>query len=977
MAAYNRSLFAITPDQFRERANRVVRHDSVPLAVLDYQFNWLDTLAVQDGLVSLQNGVLYNVSAPSRSPYLVRNLTLAAPLIDTLRQYTATFVLPPALLLTNRNRRVSGVLVDFNDGGPNRSLLPGQSLTITYPSNGRKVVWFAVQYSDGTTERVRSAIYVKAPTVNYRSEPIALVNLATVEARIPFQDYNSTATLFGVGDVLGVLHNPASLSELDNHQTIKLRRPVIIMDGFDPKDERPLFRINNEKSFYNDLKAERILELLDDQNLQRDLIILNFPVGSRRTTTGTTTPGDIDGGADYIERNAMVLVELINRLKPMLDIDPATGQPYQFTIIGPSMGGLISRYALAYMEKQAAAGATPPTGQTAAYWQHNTATWVSFDAPHQGAVVPIADQAFLGFFQGVAASARETFITTINSPAAKQMLVHHVSAPGNTPAGAPGFRDRFMLALRDNGEPGSLGYPVHLRRVAIADGQLNGQGIFGGSPCGSMFDVEMKLRTGYAIAATVLSVLFSPLGSQAPTRVGACTARYAPGPGSSCTVFEGMLNYGIFGFNYPGGFTYVPIYGRRVIDSGSQGSYDLAPGGLRDTQASLKRQAEGAGHGEKYKVNVTNVHENHCFIPTVSALGFQYQSTASYQNTGSLPNPYTNLLNRGDLVCNNEIPFDAFYAPATNNLGHVTTDAGAIAFLVRELTPRVATPIFAEAPTGICLGGTAYFSVSTCATRAGQPATTYNWTPGAGLVIISGQGTDRVLVQATAGFAGNTTLEVMAIRGGATSPNNITGLFVSDGYLVLTNDPAYGRAAPGTKTVPATQAAKPVPSPNYTCSQTIHLLAEGFSAPPPYTVTVTTYRNTGPTTKSFSTATSAFQVTVNDFAISVVLSGSSSCNGGTVTSNVYQIPGCAGRPVKQEPAAYPNPADAVLNLAAPEAAEAGTPHTAVLYNTQGREVRRTHKGEVQLPTADLPTGLYYLITEQNGQVSRSQIRVQH
>lgn len=81
---------------------------------------------------------------------------------------------------------------------------------------------------------------------------------------------------------------------------------------------------------------------------------------------------------------------------------------------------------------------------------------------------------------------------------------------------------------------------------------------------------------------------------------------------------------------------------------------------------------------------------------------------------------------------------------------------------------------------------------------------------------------------------------------------------------------------------------------------------------------------------------------------------------------------------RQQPAAYPNPADAVLNLATPETTEAtAAPRTAVLYNGQGREVRRTRKDEALLPTADLPAGLYYLLVEQGGHLTRSQIRVQH
>ena len=100
------------------------------------------------------------------------------------------------------------------------------------------------------------------------------------------------------------------------------------------------------------------------------------------------------------------------------------------------------------------------------------------------------------------------------------------------------------------------------------------------------------------------------------------------------------------------------------------------------------------------------------------------------------------------------------------------------------------------------------------------------------------------------------------------------------------------------------------------------------------------------------------------------------CDGGR-----HVTPLCWWCPAQQlgAPAAYPNPADAVLNLAAPETPEAAaTPRTAVLYNAQGREMRRTSAPTAaQLPTADLPAGLYYLVVEQQGRVSRHQIRVQH
>ena len=147
MASYNRNTFRYTPSGLRERADKIVRHDSIPLAVLDYQFNWLDTLAVQDGLITLQQGRLYDAANQSRSPYFLRNLTLAAPLADTLRQLSTTFILPSFLCLTNRSRQVTNVVVDFDNAGPNQFLVPGQAITITYPGNGPKVMWMTVLFN--------------------------------------------------------------------------------------------------------------------------------------------------------------------------------------------------------------------------------------------------------------------------------------------------------------------------------------------------------------------------------------------------------------------------------------------------------------------------------------------------------------------------------------------------------------------------------------------------------------------------------------------------------------------------------------------------------------------------------------------------------------------------------------------------------------------------------------------------------------
>ena len=543
-----------------------------------------------------------------------------------------------------------------------------------------------------------------------------------------------------------------------------------------------------------------------------------------------------------------------------------------------------------------------------------------------------------------------------------------------------------MLALRDNGEPGSLGYPVHLRRIALANGRMDGQSGQGGTPCGKMFDMVVKLRATYTGLAIGGWLLFSPLSQPPSARVASCTARYAPAANTSCLVFDGVLNYGVYGLlPSPLNYYYQSTFGVNSVDAGSQGSWDLAPGGSRDTQASLKRQAEAGGRdstGAKkpYEIDVTNVSPNHCFIPTVSALGFQYQSMASYQNTGSLPNPYTNLL-AGNLICGSETPFDAFYAPPSVNTGHVTVaDANASAFLIGELTPRTPTPAFISEPKAICPNSVvSTFTVKHPCTQFdanGQARfpTVYNWTL-AGPAVFTATGTQTLTASGNSqdvvstATSGTVTLTVLAQRAGAAPSTPLTRtLPISGGEILVTNDPDYSRP---------TAAKAPPASPSFSCSEEVHLLIANLNAPPPYTATITTYRPFGPGTKTYGGFGSVFQWTVNDFDIDIVISAPSACDGAIVQSEPYRVAGCLNRAAKAAPAAYPNPADAVLHLAAPEASDAAGPRTAVLYSAQGREVRHSRPGEAQLPTADLPTGLYYLVVEQDGRLTRSQIRVQH
>src|SRR5690606_28577555 len=129
-----------------------------------------------------------------------------------------------------------------------------------------------------------------------------------------------------------------------------------------------------------------------------DIVVLNAPI---YTVSGKT----IDGGGDYIQRNAMVLAAMIQKLNA-----DKVGQE-ELVVLGPSMGGLIARYALAYMEVNSLI--------------HETRLFISFDAPLRGANLPISLQYLINYFAEITgdATAQKLVDQLLDAPATKQMLV--------------------------------------------------------------------------------------------------------------------------------------------------------------------------------------------------------------------------------------------------------------------------------------------------------------------------------------------------------------------------------------------------------------------------------------------------------------------------------------------------------------------------------------------------------------------------
>ncbi|MEU6382917.1 hypothetical protein ABZ847_05065 [Streptomyces bauhiniae] len=119
---------------------------------------------------------------------------------------------------------------------------------------------------------------------------------------------------------------------------------------------------------------------------------------------------------------------------------------------GFSMGGLVTRYALARMEHERL--------------DHQTAVYFSYDTPHRGAYIPIGLQAFAHFIP-----VPNDFARQMNSPAARQMLWRHYDAMTGQNGIAPERRE-FLQRLEEVG-----GWPRMPRILALANGRGDGTGI--------------------------------------------------------------------------------------------------------------------------------------------------------------------------------------------------------------------------------------------------------------------------------------------------------------------------------------------------------------------------------------------------------------------------------------------------------------------------------------------------------------------
>ncbi|MEU1534962.1 esterase/lipase family protein [Streptomyces fagopyri] len=201
-----------------------------------------------------------------------------------------------------------------------------------------------------------------------------------------------------------------------------LVRPVIMADGFNLGPSKL-------DELYHGLESGSFPFVSELRRRGRDVILLGFE-----------------------ERSASILDNAETVVAAVMRAGAEQMGGARLVVGGFSMGGIVTRYALAKLEMRR--------------MDHRTGLYFSYDSPHRGASIPVGVQAFSHFIPFP-----NDFAKQMDSPAARQMLWQHYDKDTGKIGVAP-ERTRFLDALDKVG-----GWPRIPRLVAVANGRGDGVGL--------------------------------------------------------------------------------------------------------------------------------------------------------------------------------------------------------------------------------------------------------------------------------------------------------------------------------------------------------------------------------------------------------------------------------------------------------------------------------------------------------------------
>lgn len=396
-------------------------------------------------------------------------------------------------------------------------------------------------------------------------------------------------------------------------------------------------------------------------------------------------------GADYIQKCAKLLQEVIKKVNE----EKVCG--YDNVLLGLSMGGQVSRFALSYFE--------------AAGIDHGCREYVSFDSPHINANIPLAVQAFVyagAKFQNSEAAQQSWH--ALNRPAAAQMLKYNLMAELEkgtieynhtvvnfsflqfdlvvTESSLP-FAESFpkiaQLRAQFYNERSELSLPKMTYNVAIANGSAFGQSQPG--------DICLAAVHNEADQSLVLPPVPLISLSLAEAISAYLTDKYED------DLLRVELNAGgsaaenIFVFNYinQDDYSFNKIH---ISNSPQLEELDLAPGCMRNDIQGITRELNDLVENNPLDDPLGGGWFSEIFVDFDLSLSCGLENT-TFMNTASTLGIKTDDYSMNlDIAFDDAIitsPFDAFFYPdiKEDNEPHVEVNEANRQFLLKEVNENI------------------------------------------------------------------------------------------------------------------------------------------------------------------------------------------------------------------------------------------------------------------------------------------------
>jgi hypothetical protein len=645
MLAHNDSSFFVDFDTLINFSNAVYDYDKTNiLSILDFNFNRVNPQAISNGDFSeLNDGLVLN--RVNDNNFLTdRAITFSVFKHNIFGDDIKFQVIDFYNVLNTDNRTLQKLEIDFGNGSGFQEVTLNETITVDYYDESRyvelklKITYLNTETLNEEVYYAHSSVYRKA--LSNRTQYATEADISSIKYWVPkpHVDFDFPPKIKQWKCIgapresdfkcfWGAVHSPFTLDvkilyseeNLKNQSTNgtqKLRKPFIMVDGFDPGNKRDYWTTIKDTEHHKLLPMDRdyrgLYEYLFggrspwDESEQSpisgfaetlrndgyDLIFVNFRDGA----------GDVNENA---KRLRQFLNEVIN------SPEYRDNKTEEIVLVGPSMGGLITRIALTEMEK--------------ANEEHFVKSWVSFDSPQTGAYIPVSVQALL---EGMSKSNIVTISTqgnqklsALKSAAAKQMLNMHILSE-NRYSSCQENKDLYQKL--DN-----LHYPIITKRYSITNGGK-----------------ELQYSTDNDIEIGVLRLKATEWGI-----VGIDVAGYR--------INKNYMKL-VSGYIRKNKFTGGKIDVNLEIPSSYAIEYENAPGGWHHALYSTNKSKDNKINKNDHLDQFGDRYNKAAFIPSVSAFGIPI-------NKNNIHHTWENYTNINDFSSGKiRTPFDAIYGMIKN-----------------------------------------------------------------------------------------------------------------------------------------------------------------------------------------------------------------------------------------------------------------------------------------------------------------------